>query len=120
MLKELITHVQDKLSGKVPAGSKRSAQWPTVREAHLKVQPVCQCCMEKDNLQVHHLRPFHIHPELELDPNNLTTLCEHPSRNCHILFGHLRNFKSYNPDCETDVKLWRGKMLNRPKEGESS
>lgn len=118
MIKDMIIHALEVHAGKVPAGSKRSDKWPQVRAAHLKVEPVCQCCGEKDNLQVHHKQPFHLQPALELDPSNLITLCEHPSRNCHILFGHLRNFKSYNPTCSEDVKIWRGKVLNRPATGE--
>lgn len=118
MIKEIINNIQDRISGKVPAGSKRSDKWPAVREAHLKKEPVCQCCGEDKNLQCHHLKPFHLHPELELEDSNLITLCEFPSRNCHILFGHLRNFKSFNVNCEKDVKIWREKVSKRPSTGE--
>lgn len=118
MIKELINHIQDRLSGKVPAGSKRSDKWPEVREAHLKIQPYCKCCGGKNKLQVHHLKPFHLHPELELNPKNLITLCEDSVHNCHILFGHLRNFKSFNVNCPKDVKIWSDKVKNRPETGE--
>lgn len=114
MLSTLINKIEDFVTGKAPLDSSRSKEWPRVRKAHLLIEPICQCCGSGKNLQVHHLQPFHLHPELELDPTNLITLCEEPSKNCHILFGHLRNFKSVNVDCSTDVKLWNLKVKNRP------
>lgn len=118
MIKELINNIQDKIKGKVPSGVKRSDRWPEVRSEHLKMEPICQCCGGKNKLQVHHKKPFHLNPELELNPNNLITLCEDGSHNCHILFGHLRNFKSYNPNVVEDVKTWVDKVKNRPPTGE--
>lgn len=77
----------------------RSPKWATVREAHLKVNPACRACGQRDKLNVHHIRPFHLFPELELEPTNLVTLCEDgPSNlNCHLVFGHGGNWTWYNP-----------------------
>lgn len=101
---------------KVPKGSKRSGKWPAVRRAHLLSNPVCVMCGGKKKLEAHHIRPFHLHPELELDPSNLITLCENKADgvNCHLLFGHLGNFKSFNANVEADAKAWNKKIKTRP------
>lgn len=95
-------------------GKKRSDQWPKTRKAHLKLQPACVVCGDKKDPQVHHVKPFHLHPELELELSNLITLCEGMERNCHRLFGHLDNFKSINVNARRDAKAWSVKISNRP------
>ena len=114
MLGQYLIYMREQMIGKIPKGAKRSNKWPQVRSAHLKSQPICQVCGGKKNLQVHHIKAFHIHPELELEPSNLITLCEEASKNDHLLFGHLRSFKSINEKVMEDVVLWRGKIKNRP------
>lgn len=83
--------------------AKRSNEWPKLEKSHLEANPFCACCSSKNNLQVHHKKPFHLHPELELDPTNLITLCM--DNDCHLLVGHGDSFKAYNPDVESDAKL---------------
>jgi 5-methylcytosine-specific restriction enzyme A len=80
----------------------RSPHWGRVRAAHLKDHPCCACCGGAVMLQVHHVRPFHVHPELELDPANLITLCEVPNRHCHYTQGHNWDWKDWNPDVVTE------------------
>lgn len=109
-----ITHVIDAIQGKHPITSKRSNKWAAIRAAHLILQPLCAVCNGKEKLQVHHKEPFHLKPELELNPDNLITLCE-GSTNCHILFGHLKNFKSYNVNVVEDAAQWNKKLIERPK-----
>ena len=84
-------------------GAKRSPHWPTIRKTHLKSQPLCQACGGADKLQVHHIAPFHLHPELELAPGNLITLCEKRGRDCHFRFGHFFNWSWFNPIVLTDA-----------------
>lgn len=95
-------------------GAPRSGKWPGVRAAHLKAHPTCEVCGAKGDhatpLQVHHVSPFHIHPELELDENNLITLCQQH----HLLFGHLDSWKSWNKNVREDAKVWREKLTSRP------
>ena len=67
----------------------------------------------KDKLEVHHVRPFHLFPNLELDPANLLTLCE-TGGNCHIMIGHLKNWKSYNLDVRKDAEVLLQKIKARP------
>lgn len=89
-------------------GAVRSSQWPAVREAHLKNEPQCRVCGGTTKIQVHHILPFHLHPELELDPTNLITLCEgNTNINCHLAFGHFGNFQTkWNKDIQTDSQTW--------------
>lgn len=97
-------------------GKARSPEWPKVRAAYLKEHPRCALCGGKKKLEVHHRRPFHLHPELELDPSNFVTLCENKGDgiNCHLAFGHLGSFQSYNPDVDDDTATWSKKIASRP------
>jgi len=69
-------------------------------------------CGGKEKLEVHHLQPFHIKPDLELDPNNLITLCESKNHgiNCHLFIGHLGNYKSINDTAQQDAFFWLKKL----------
>lgn len=110
-----ITSLQDWASGKASVGKTRSSKWGSVRKEHLNLHPECACCGGKKNLNVHHKMPFHLAPELELEPLNLITLCEGGNNvNCHLVMGHLMNFKSYNQDVDFDVARWRKKIAERP------
>lgn len=101
---------------KVPPGTARSTHWPAVRARHLALFSHCAVCGGTKALEVHHKRPFHLHPELELDPDNLITLCENKADgvNCHLFVGHLGSFKSFNPDVDADAKNWALKLAHRP------
>lgn len=118
MILEFIDTVTDHLTGKIPPGSARSGKWSTTRDAHLKLFPVCAVCSGTSKLTVHHIRPFHSHPELELDLTNLITLCESKDYgiNCHLLVGHLGDFRSVNINAIEDSKTWNIKLANRPKD----
>jgi hypothetical protein len=83
-------------------GMERSPKWPYVQKLHLKLEPVCAACGSTKQLQVHHKKPFHLFPELELDLHNLITLCM-DEKDCHIKIGHGDNFKDYNPDVAEDA-----------------
>jgi hypothetical protein len=88
-------------------GGPRSSQWNSVRKAHLAKNPVCAICGTTKSLQVHHIKPFHKYPELELDPNNLITLCtsRYPGYSCHFEVGHGANFRYENPWLLDDIKI---------------
>ena len=83
------------------SASQRSSQWEGVRNKFLKENPTCAACGADKRLNVHHKHPFHLHPELELDPTNFITLCM--VMDCHLLVGHGDNFKAYNPDVAADA-----------------
>lgn len=82
-------------------GGKRSPHWPAVEKEHLAKFPTCAACGSNKKLNVHHKKPFHLHPDLELDPNNLITLCM--ENDCHIYIGHGDDFKAYNPNVVDDA-----------------
>lgn len=89
----------------------RSPKWANIRKQHLEEHPSCAACGRDKKLEVHHIKPVHINPDLELDPENLLTLCADP---CHIIFGHLMNFKSYNNEVVRDCSVYLRKVKNRP------
>jgi hypothetical protein len=111
----VLKNVLDAAQGKAPLGTLRSSQWPSVRAAHLKKNPKCALCEGTSKLEVHHIKPFHLSPELELEPTNLITLCEAGTNGiiCHMAFGHLGNYKSVNPTVKSDTKTWNKKIKNR-------
>lgn len=97
-------------------GASRSPRWRKVRAQHLKNNPRCIACGHKKNLEVHHIKPFHLFPELELEPSNLITLgAKCPSGNHHYLFGHCHDWHSYNPDVrETAAQMLLNIISRRP------
>jgi 5-methylcytosine-specific restriction enzyme A len=90
--------------------SDRSPLWRKVRSEHIKQQPLCQACGSKKSLEVHHIEPYHLNLDRELDPANLITLC----KTCHFVFGHLMDYKSWNIDVVADSKIQYNKVTNRP------
>lgn len=111
----MLIRIKEVLQGKVPVGVRRSSRWRKVREKHLKNNPRCELCEGTKKLRVHHIKPFHTHPELELEPTNLITLCECLSYgiNCHLLVGHLGNYRNINNDSVIDVDTWNAKLKER-------
>ena len=89
-------------------GVPRSPKWPSVRAAHLKANPTCAACGGRDALEVHHIQPFHLRPELELDPRNLLTLCADP---CHLVHGHCMSWQRYCPTVVADTAAYLAKLL---------
>ncbi len=67
-------------------------------------------------VEVHHIQPFHIRPDLELDPSNLLTLCEAKRYgvNCHLAWGHAGDYRAVNTDVERDAERWAS-LLDRRK-----
>lgn len=84
----------------------RSPQWNSVRDAHLVEHGTCAACDGNENLQVHHVLPFHLHPEKELDPDNLVTLCM-GEWDCHLNIGHGGSFRAFNPHVHEDAYRFR-------------
>jgi predicted HNH restriction endonuclease len=63
-------------------------------------------------LEVHHVKPFHLFPQLELDPANLMTLCE-DGGNCHFMVGHLKDWRRYNPKARPAAASYLGWFRHR-------
>lgn len=89
----------------------RSPDWKKIRKQHLLLQPFCQACGKINDLEVHHIVPVHVDPAKELDLNNLITLC---SKQCHLTFGHLMDYKSWNKDVVNDCQSYLKKIQQRP------
>jgi 5-methylcytosine-specific restriction protein A len=108
----IIQHLKDVVQGKTTLKSKRSSKWPTVRKNHLKTNPTCAVCNGSEKVEVHHIKPFHEHPELELDATNLITLCESKSYGivCHLAVGHLGHYRKTNEDVIKDANFWNKKL----------
>ncbi len=108
----MLAHLSDRVSGRVPRGHRRSKDWPRTRAAHLAAHPYCALCKGKVKLEVHHVLPFHLRPDLELEPSNLITLCEAKrfGVTCHQFVGHLGDYRLYNPDVVADARIWAEKL----------
>jgi HNH endonuclease len=81
---------------------RRSPQWERVRNMWLAAHPRCAACNSTEYLQVHHVIPYHVHPELELKFENLMTLCMGPLE-CHLRLGHGGAFSRANAKLAMDV-----------------
>lgn len=95
------------------ASAPRSPEWKRLREDHLRRNPRCAVCGNSKNVVPHHIVPFHIDASKELDPLNLISLCEGDTFNCHLFFGHLRNWTRHNSDVVNDAKMWNEKISRR-------
>lgn len=115
MITDIMGLLADRIQGKAPHGARRSDRWLEVRAEHIERQPTCLVCGGSTKLQVHHLVPFHVAPDKELEPDNLVTLCERKKYglNCHLLIGHLGNYRRINASCLSDIAEWRTKLRGR-------
>jgi len=112
--REVMQFVTDRIQGKAEKGERRSSKWRNVRQEHIKLNPRCEICGRKKSVEVHHIIPFQIAPDHELNPLNLITLCESKKNgiNCHLLIGHLGNYRRFNPSAKADALYWRAKLGN--------
>ena len=76
-------------------------EWRKVRNEHIEHESCCQMCALTRKLEVHHVQPWHIAPDLRYDLENLITLC----RECHFRFGHYLNWKLSNPEIRSMCKF---------------
>lgn len=94
----------------------RSSKWPKFRSEN--ISDTCACCgksvrfLRKFRMCLHHITPFHIRPDLELNPANVLTLCNNPR--CHLDRGHLGDWRSWNWNVTKDCELWLWKFQTRP------
>jgi len=72
---------------------KQFLSWRKARKAYIKEYPACELCTHHKKLNVHHIRPRHLFPELVLAWENFITLC----RACHYRYGHCaKSWKDYD------------------------
>lgn len=91
--------------------AKRSDKWPTVEKHFLQEHSKCAACGGIKKLNVHHIVPFSTDRTLELDINNLITLCM-GEKECHLMLGHGDDFKFHNENVVNDAKY----VLEHPNE----
>lgn len=93
----------------------RSPKWAGVRDHFLALHPFCAACGYRKSLNVHHILAYHVYPQLELDPKNLITLGENcPLGNCHLRWGHLGSWKSWNSTVVKDTTHFLMLLRTRP------
>lgn len=95
----------DSMRAPTPVGGPRSPRWQDVRDEFLR-DGECLACGTREKLEAHHVQPFHLHPELELERSNLVALC----RNHHLVFGHLGCFRCDNPRVVEDATTYRDRI----------
>ena len=113
--------IADRIEGKAPVGANRSPQWGKLRDAHL-IGKRCLVCGGKKKLVLHHRIPFHIAPDLELDPTNWLPLCEAGrfGLNCHLLIGHHGRWESVNVNVDAEIAYWNAILcLSKKLKGKS-
>jgi len=88
----------------------RSQEWPKIRRAYLRNFDACAVCNTTKRLSAHHLLPFQLYPESELDMKNLITLC--PAH--HLFIGHLGRWASFNINAVEDAAIWKERFRSRP------
>lgn len=93
-----------------PVARGRTSEWAVFRDTYAKAHPRCAVCGRPVE-NVHHGVPVHVDPTRELDPKNCYPFC----RTHHFIFGHLGDWRSWNPDIENDIGIWRGKYAKRPR-----
>lgn len=86
----------------------RSSGWSKTRKLFLSKNPKCPVCGQKAT-DVHHVVPFHVKPEWELNEENLIQFCERD----HFVFGHLFHWKAWNPNVRYDVEVMARKVRKR-------
>jgi 5-methylcytosine-specific restriction protein A len=87
--------IGDFLAGRPLAA--RAGGWSRERGLWLRDHGLCAVCGFDENLNVHHIIPYHVRKDLELDRGNFITLGERcPTGNHHLLYGHLGDWKSWN------------------------
>jgi 5-methylcytosine-specific restriction enzyme A len=88
----------------------RSPHWPALERDVVKEEWQCRACGATAGLEVHHVRPFHLYPELELTRANLMVLC----RRCHWLLGHgSKSWSDWIPTAPADAAAMRRRIDGR-------
>ncbi len=114
----MIDFLRNLFAGSKPepvTGRPRSSRWPSVRRGHLAEHPACEACGTTEDVEVHHVIPYHIQPRLELDSFNLMTLCGDKATGCHFRIGHGLNWSNINGNVRADATYFR-EMLKRIRE----
>jgi 5-methylcytosine-specific restriction endonuclease McrA len=102
------------LAAEIIVAKLRSPKWPSVRKKHFRSEPSCMACGAASPVECHHIIPFHVDKNLELNPANLITLCETKGANCHLQVGHYGNWHDYNRHVKTEAAAALAKLKGNP------
>lgn len=94
--------------------SPRSGKWEALKDEYLREHPACIVCgnATRSQLTAHHRIPFHVEPSLELDKNNLLTMCRDDyGYRCHLIFGHCGSYVLWNSKVDAMAKAWQDERL---------
>lgn len=80
----------------------RPQKWQAFRDKFI-IGKTCAACGYEKFLDVHHVLPIHIRPDLEFVESNLLVLCDDKRKDCHHRIGHCFHWKSYNPNAIEDA-----------------
>jgi len=91
--------------------TERSPEWNECRDKFITTHPMCAVCGSTNDLEVHHIFPFHYcvalgRNDLELDPRNLITLCGGGGENHHLLIGHFDDWQSANLEVNKNKQIF--------------
>lgn len=92
--------------GQSVADRTRSPKWPAWLKRFLRGKR-CVCCGSKGPLTGHHKVPYHVDPSRELDETNVAPICD--GTDCHLVVGHLKDFKLWNVDFDADAAAFLAK-----------
>lgn len=81
----------------------RSPKWSSLRDRFTKEKKRCAISGLETDLEVHHVKPFHLFPDLELEWDNLCLL----TRPIHYLVGHCCKWSYYNARFPQHLDQWR-------------
>jgi hypothetical protein len=98
---------------------KRSSKWSSLQKDFLQSHPVCEICGTNKHLQVHHKKPFHLYPELELEESNLVTLCM-DKKECHLRIAHGSSWRYYVPRIGEFIEILKKDLSKFKKIAEES
>jgi 5-methylcytosine-specific restriction enzyme A len=87
----------------------RSSDWPALERRVIEEEGGCRVCGTTRGLEAHHLKPFHLYPELEMLRANLMALC----RPHHLEFGHCGDWRAWNPSAAEDAARWAARRRAR-------
>ena len=76
-----------------PAENENVRNSPEVRkamESYRKAHPVCEWDECSDEIEVHHIQPVSVRPDLAADTNNMISL---GAKRCHLCVGHAGNYR---------------------------
>lgn len=106
--------LKDLLAGRPELGGLRSAKWPAFRKQQIALRGgKCEICGSTEKLELHHIESFASNPARELDPTNVSVLCESNNKSviCHRFFGHKGDYKKINPEVKEDIAIWKKRLL---------